>query len=232
MDKLLPDAPICYRMLSVDWGWTNMACVAFELNTSNGELHVFLSPPFSIVGDVSGQCAQYHPEWTGAMAANAFLSAQTRYQDPSSPLWMLHFPHWQVPHPISEIVLEAGNPPRPDSHALIASVACSLHCLFPRASIHQAVRRQDVMSHAGIKVGAGRAASKEGSLAAVRGLEMHFFAQEKNARKLLESDHVCDALLMGLYVWRGQYRSLHVHGPASCAAFRPTELHSQVLARV
>lgn len=232
MDKLLPDAPICYRMLSVDWGWTNMACVAFELNTSNGELHVFLSPPFSIVGDVSGQCAQYHPEWSGAMAGNAFLSALARYTDPSSPLWMLQIPHWQVPNPISEIVLEAGNPPRPDNHALIAGVSCALHCLFPRASIHQAVRRQDVMRHAGIKVGGGREASKSGSLEAVRGLVKEYYQNEENARTLLESDHVCDALLMGLYVWRGQYRSLHIHGPLSTAAFRPTPLHSQVLARV
>lgn len=236
MDTLLPDAPNTYRMLSVDWGLRNMAVVGFELFHEERELHVFLSAPFSVLGDVSGECAQTHPAWCGAMVSNGVVSALKEYQDPSSPFWMFQHHTWQVDNPISELVIEAANPPRPDNYAIVAALATALHREWPRASIHQEVRRQDVMRYFGIAVGGGREASKHGSRQAVERLlsndKVRITGWYQNAKELLQSDHVCDALLQGLYVWREHYSSIIVNAPAVTTAFRPSPLHRHVLSRV
>lgn len=236
MERLLPDAPNIYRMLSVDWGLRNMAVVGFELFHEERELHVFLSPPFSVLGEVSGDCAQAHPAWCGAMISNGVVSALREYKDPSSPFWMFQHPTWQVADPISELVIEAANPPRPDNYAVVAALSAALHREWPLASIHQEVRRQDVMRHFGIAVGGGREASKDGSLRVVADMiargRVHLSSNVANIHTLLKSDHVCDALLMGLYVWRDYYSSVVFDGPRSTEAFRPSALHRHVLSRV
>lgn len=236
MDRLLPDAPNTYRMLSVDWGLRNMAVVGFELFHEERELHVFLSAPFSVLGEVSGDCVQAHPAWCGAMISNGVVSALKEYKNPSSPFWMFQHPTWQVADPISEIVIEAANPPRPDNYAVVAALAAALHREWPRASVHQEVRRQDVMRHFNIPVGAGREASKHGSLSVVAGMiprpNVYHASNIENIRPVLENDHVCDALLMGLYAWRDHYSSLVFNGPRSTEAFRPSPLHRHVLSRV
>lgn len=238
MERLLPDAPNTYRMLSLDWGLRNMALVGFELFQQERELHVFLSAPFSVLNDVSGECVQSHPEWCGAMVSNAFLSALKEYRDPSSPFWMFAHSTWQVDSPVSELVIEAPNPPRPDNHALVAACAGALHSLFPRASVHQVVRRQDVMRHFGIPVGGGREASKRGSLQAARalfersGYRVPYEQPDAAVEELLRSDHVCDALLMGCYVWRDHYSTVVFNAAPSTAAFRPTPMNAHVLSRV
>ena len=43
---------------------------------------------------------------------------------------------------------------------------------------------------------------------------------------------VCDALLMGCYVWRNHYSTVVFNAAPSTAAFRPTPMNAHVLSRV
>ena len=225
---LLPDPS--YGLLSFDQGWDTMAMVGARLTPRTGLLELYLSKPWSVTGPYQAKHVMRHPEFCGMLVSHSAHDALMRYKERASPFWFFQLPSWQVDGAVSEMLFEAGNPPRPDNHALLASLAASLNMLFPRATVHQAVMRQAVMRHFGIPVGKGHAASKQGTLKAVQSLvgqgRLEFVGDnEATARHLLSwCDHVGDALLQTLYHWGHLAQRVVVHGPMSPLAFVVTPM--------
>lgn len=226
------DMQLHYRLLSVDQGWDTMTVLPAMLTPHTGLLEFYLSHPFSVTGPHEARHIMNHPEYCGMLVGQAMHDALLRYQDPASPFWVFQLPEWQVEHPVSELLLEAACPPRPDNSALLASLSASLTQLFPRATLNQCVRRDTVMRHFHIPVGHGRAASKHGSLETVRRMVERGVIQlsspgVESAREVLyKCDHVCDALLQAVYHWGHWAQRIIVHAPMRDVPFEPTALRA------
>lgn len=216
-----------HRLISIDWGLKNSAVVLFLLN-DDGDLFAYISPPCSALGMLDYERAHNNPVWIGALVSQLLHNALMEYRKPGSPFWPFSDPEWATEDPVNDVVIEAGNPPRPQNWAIIAAVTASMHMLFPRAMLHQQ-QRQQVMRHFGIPVGHGHDRSKQASISCLQNLVSRMDMVHNctpQAEYLLANDHVCDALLQGLYTYRGRYRRLFIDAPATREVYSAPPLHA------
>lgn len=202
-----------YRLLSVDQGTRNLAVVGLHYQEREKMLTVCLTHPLDVMqgqDEVDGRDLAADPSLMGRAVAQQLdqcwrlASSEGDWQAPA--LGMLRCLEWWH-QPVHQVVLEAAAPPRPDNYALAAALSAWFAVRMPEAQQLAQVQRRQVMAHWKMRACKGdHDASKRESLRVVDELvangTLHLACNEDVARVLLRNDHVCDALLQGLYAWR------------------------------
>jgi len=210
-----------WRLLSVDQGTRNLAMVGLHYSETHRLLTVCLTHPLDVMQgqtQVDGTMLAADPCFMGRCMAQQLDQCwrlavnEGDYQAPA--LGMLRCLEWWR-KPVHQVLLEAAAPPRPDNYALAASIAAWFAVRMPEAQQVAQVQRRTVMAHWKMRACKGdHAASKRESLRVVDELvqqgHLRLTHNEDVAAMLLKNDHVCDALLQGLYHWRSLWPALPV----------------------